>query len=81
MAKKISTSLALIILLMWCFEADVRPQTLEKVLIIHSSDSISITLLLYGIEKDFYRKEGIDLSFRILRGEAGGKRYRQRKRC
>jgi len=43
--------------------------TLEKVLITHSSDSISITPLLYGIEKGFYRKEGIDLSFRVLRGE------------
>lgn len=35
----------------------------------HSSESISITPLLYGIEKGLYRKEGIDLQFRILRGD------------
>ena len=41
----------------------------EKVLITHSSESISITPLIYGIERGFYRKEGIDLQFRVLRGE------------
>lgn len=44
-------------------------QAQEKVLITHSSESISITPLIYGIEKGFYRKEGIDLQFRVLRGE------------
>ena len=44
-------------------------QGLEKVLITHSSESISITPLIYGIEKGFYRREGIDLQFRVLRGE------------
>ena len=44
-------------------------QAQEKVLITHSSESISITPLIYGIEKGFYRKEGIDLQFRMLRGE------------
>jgi NitT/TauT family transport system substrate-binding protein len=44
-------------------------QSLEKVLITHSSESISITPLIYGIEKGFYRREGIDLQFRVLRGE------------
>ena len=44
-------------------------QSLEKVLITHSSESISITPLIYGIEKGLYRKEGIDLQFRVLRGE------------
>jgi len=39
------------------------------VLITHSSESISITPLIYGIEKGFYRREGIDLQFRVLRGE------------
>lgn len=52
-----------------CAQARLEAQTLEKVLITHSSDSVSITPLLYGIEKGFYRKEGIDLSFRMLRGE------------
>ena len=44
-------------------------QGLEKVLITHSSESISITPLIYGIEKGFYRGEGVDLRFRILRGD------------
>lgn len=43
-------------------------QTPEKV-VTHSSESISITPLIYGIEKGFYRREGIDLQFRVLRGE------------
>ena len=46
-----------------------RAQTAEKVLITHASDSISIMPLIYGIEKGFYRREGIDLQFRVLRGE------------
>jgi ABC-type nitrate/sulfonate/bicarbonate transport system substrate-binding protein len=48
---------------------EIEAQTLEKVLITHSSDSISITPLIYGIEKGLYRKEGVDLSFRVLRGD------------
>ena len=44
-------------------------QSLDKILITHSSESISITPLIYGIEKGFYRREGIDLEFRVLRGE------------
>ena len=44
-------------------------QTPEKLVITHSSESISITPLIYGIEKGFYRREGIDLQFRVLRGE------------
>jgi NitT/TauT family transport system substrate-binding protein len=69
MAKQIWNSLTLVALLASCFACQGIAQTLEKVLITHSSDSISITPLLYGIEKNFYRKEGIDLSFRVLRGE------------
>jgi NitT/TauT family transport system substrate-binding protein len=49
--------------------AELRAQSPEKILITHSSESISITPLIYGIEKGFYRKEGIDLQFRVLRGE------------
>ena len=41
----------------------------EKILITHSSESISITPLIYGIDRGFYRKEAIDLEFRVLRGE------------
>ena len=69
MAKQIWPALPLVALLVSYFPSEGRAQTLEKVLITHSSDSISITPLLYGIEKNFYRKEGIDLSFRVLRGE------------
>ena len=47
----------------------VSAQVAEKLLITHSSESISITPLIYGIEKGFYRREGIDLQFRVLRGE------------
>jgi ABC-type nitrate/sulfonate/bicarbonate transport system substrate-binding protein len=48
---------------------DLPAQAPEKVLITHSSESISITPLIYGIDKGFYRREGIDLQFRVLRGE------------
>lgn len=44
-------------------------QGLEKALITHSSESISIAPLIYGIEKGFYRREGVELQFRILRGD------------
>jgi ABC-type nitrate/sulfonate/bicarbonate transport system substrate-binding protein len=57
------------ILFVWslfeCFSVDAQ----EKLLITHSSESISITPLIYGIEKGFYRREGIELQFRVLRGE------------
>ena len=63
--------LSWIICLLACvgFVADGAAQTPEKLLITHSSESISITPLIYGIEKGFYRREGIDLQFRVLRGE------------
>jgi NitT/TauT family transport system substrate-binding protein len=51
------------------FFAESLAQAPERVLITHSSESISITPLIYGIEKGLYRKEGIDLQFRVLRGE------------
>jgi NitT/TauT family transport system substrate-binding protein len=51
------------------FAVNLPAQSLEKVLITHSSESISITPLIYGIDKGFYRREGIDLQFRVLRGE------------
>jgi NitT/TauT family transport system substrate-binding protein len=51
------------------FLDESRAQAPERVLITHSSESISITPLIYGIEKGLYRKEGIDLQFRVLRGE------------
>ena len=59
------------ILLIACLIAPTSggAQPLDKLLITHSSESISITPLIYGIEKGLYRKEGIDLQFRVLRGE------------
>ena len=44
-------------------------QKLERALLTHSSESISIAPLLYGIEKGLYKREGVDLQFRILRGD------------
>jgi ABC-type nitrate/sulfonate/bicarbonate transport system substrate-binding protein len=64
-----SISLALVLLFHFTSATELNAQSLEKVLITHSSDSVSITPLLYGIDKGFYRKEGIDLTFRVLRGE------------
>lgn len=55
--------------LVWIQLQTLPVQAQEKILITHSSESISITPLIYGIEKGFYRKEGIDLQFRVLRGE------------
>jgi len=63
--------LSKIVCLMACLNVPATglAQSLEKLLITHSSESISITPLIYGIEKGLYRKEGIDLQFRVLRGE------------
>jgi NitT/TauT family transport system substrate-binding protein len=67
--KRFYRSLGLGALLLLIAGADSSAQELEKALITHSSESISVTPLLYGIEKGFYRREGIDLQFRILRGD------------
>jgi hypothetical protein len=48
----------------------VLAQSADKAIIAHTSESISLAPLLYGIEKGFYRKEGVDLEFRILREAA-----------
>jgi NitT/TauT family transport system substrate-binding protein len=57
------------ILFAWPQSESFSVHAQEKAVITHSSESISITLLIYGIERGFYRKEGIDLQFRVLRGE------------
>lgn len=67
--QRICRALGLIIFLLIATGTDSNSQGLEKALITHSSESISITPLVYGIEKGLYRKEGVDLQFRILRGE------------
>ena len=48
---------------------DLDAQPLEKAIITHNSESITIAPIVYGIEKGFYRKEGVDLEFRFLRAE------------
>jgi ABC-type nitrate/sulfonate/bicarbonate transport system substrate-binding protein len=62
-------AVALVSLQFIIWAVDARGQGLEKALITHSSESISIAPLTYGIEKGFYRREGVDLQFRILRGD------------
>jgi NitT/TauT family transport system substrate-binding protein len=49
--------------------APAGAQKLDRPLLTHSSESISIAPLLYGIEKGLYKREGVDLQFRILRGD------------
>ena len=56
----------LILALAGCTPAALA-QSADKAIIAHTSESISLAPLLYGIEKGFYRKEGVDLEFRILR--------------
>ena len=57
----------LFLILLW--QTPAFAQRLDKALLTHSSESISITPLIYGIEKGIYRNEGVDLQFRILRGD------------
>lgn len=59
----------LVILLSVVLINDAIPQEYDRALITHSSESLSLTPLLYGIERGFYRREGIDLQFRLLRSE------------
>src|SRR5690349_6792769 len=40
-----------------------------KAVITHNSESITIAPIVYGIEKNFYRNEGINLEFRFLRSD------------
>jgi NitT/TauT family transport system substrate-binding protein len=48
---------------------ELRGQGMDKALITHQSESIGIAPLVYGVEKGFYRREGVDLQFRILRSD------------
>ena len=48
----------------------VLAQSADKAIIAHTSESISLAPLLYGIDKGYYRKEDVDLEFRILREAA-----------
>src|SRR3990172_12527130 len=62
-------ALGCVVVALCALSIDAGAQGLERALITHSSESISITPLVYGIEKGFYRNEGVDLQFRILRGD------------
>ncbi len=67
--RHLCIALGLGTLLLLALPNESRSQKLESAVIAHSSESISITPLIYGIEKGIYRKEGVDLQFRILRGD------------
>lgn len=67
--KTILRAMGFSIVLLFALGADCHSQGLEKVLVTHSSESISIAPLQYGIERGLYRKEGLDVQFRILRGD------------
>jgi len=62
-------SLILATSLLFTFAGKLRAQAMEKALITHQSESIGIAPLIYGIDKGFYRREGVDLQFRILRSD------------
>jgi len=55
--------------LLFAFAVELRAQAMDKALITHQSESIGIAPLTYGIDKGFYRREGVDLQFRILRSD------------
>ena len=57
----------LVLIFFFAWSAPAFGQNIERVIIAHTSESISLAPLLYGIEKGFYRKEGVELEFRILR--------------
>jgi len=41
----------------------------ERAVITHNSESITIAPIVYGIERGFYRREGVDLEFRFIRAD------------
>jgi ABC-type nitrate/sulfonate/bicarbonate transport system substrate-binding protein len=67
--KHLLPSLVLAIGLFLAPVYELRGQGLDKALITHQSESIGIAPLVYGVEKGFYRREGVDLQFRILRSD------------
>jgi NitT/TauT family transport system substrate-binding protein len=67
MRLALSTMLSILVLLAAAVQC--HAQKLDRALLTHSSESISITPLIYGIEKGLYKREGVDLQFRILRGD------------
>ena len=66
---QLSLALALVACIFFVSASELRGQAMDKALITHQSESIGIAPLIYGIEKGFYRREGVDLQFRILRSD------------
>jgi NitT/TauT family transport system substrate-binding protein len=67
--RKSRLSLTLAAGLLCACAAELQAQSMDKALITHQSESIGIVPLMYGVEKGFYRREGVDLQFRILRSD------------
>jgi NitT/TauT family transport system substrate-binding protein len=67
--KEMKLALGILFVLSFTAAVECHAQKLDRALLTHSSESISITPLIYGIEKGLYRREGVDLQFRILRGD------------
>jgi NitT/TauT family transport system substrate-binding protein len=67
--RKIRNYLVFSLLAFTAASVECHAQKLDRALLTHSSESISITPLIYGIEKGLYKREGVDLQFRILRGD------------
>lgn len=67
---KLSRTLAELSMLLGvtCCAAFSWAQT-DRAVITHNSESITIAPIVYGIEKGFYRNEGINLEFRFLRSD------------
>lgn len=60
-----------LVLLFSFYPSYALAQGLEKATITHTTDSLTTAFLTYGIEAGFYRKTGVDLDFRLLRGDLG----------
>ena len=70
-ARRWQWGLFLLLVVLFLYPFVAFAQGLPKALITHSSESVTTAFLTYGIDKGFYRKVGIDLEFRLLRGDLG----------
>ncbi|HUK40644.1 MAG TPA: ABC transporter substrate-binding protein [Candidatus Acidoferrales bacterium] len=52
-----------------CLFGTVSWAQMERAVITHNSESITIAPIVYGIERGFYRREGLDLEFRFIRAD------------
>src|SRR4029077_7998505 len=51
------------------FHGSASCAQVERAIITHNSESITIAPIVYGIERGFYRREGLDLEFRFIRAD------------